>query len=235
MLPVAAVVVDFDGTACRHDVAEHLLERFADPSWRAFDEAWTRGESDSRRTIAGQDALLDADRDTLIAFALEHCPIDPTFVAFRSWLASQDVPVTIASDGFGFYIAPLLAAHGVHDVTVVTNEQGWSGDGRPEAMGFPSGHPECVGCGTCKMLAVQRAREEHGPVAFVGEGASDRYGALYADVTFAKDVLVQRCLEDGVPFLPWNDFDDIREALRSLGEPPGPVAPIRCPGWTLPS
>jgi 2,3-diketo-5-methylthio-1-phosphopentane phosphatase len=234
MLPVGAVVVDFDGTACLHDVAEHLLERFADPSWRDLDEAWERGEIGSRGTVAGQDLLLGAHRDELIGFAVDHCPIDPTFGPFVSWLASHGVPVSVASDGFGFYVEPILAAHGIRDVAVVTNTQRWTSAGRPDGLAFDNGHPECVGCGTCKMRSVVEARETHGPVAFVGEGTSDRYGALYADVAFAKDVLVELCRRDGVPFVPWNDFEDVRRALAVLGRPPGPTAPVRCPGWTVP-
>jgi 2-hydroxy-3-keto-5-methylthiopentenyl-1-phosphate phosphatase len=81
------------------------------------------------------------------------------------------------------------------------------------------------------MLAAVRARERLGPVAFVGEGQSDRYGALYSDIVFAKKDLVRICREDGVPFLPWETFDDVRRVLEDTDELPGPVAPQRCPGW----
>jgi 2-hydroxy-3-keto-5-methylthiopentenyl-1-phosphate phosphatase len=97
--------------------------------------------------------------------------------------------------------------------------------------GVPNGHPVCDWCGTCKMLAVQRAA---GPVAFVGEGHSDRYGALYADIVFAKDALVAICRDDGVPFLPYVDFDDVRRALDMVTDLPGAVDPARCPGWHTP-
>jgi 2-hydroxy-3-keto-5-methylthiopentenyl-1-phosphate phosphatase len=140
-----------------------------------------------------------------------------------SWAQGLGIPVTIVSDGLGLYIEPLLTAAGISDVAVVTND--WAGG----AMAFPNGHPECIWCGTCKMLAVQRAP---GPVAFVGEGHSDRFGALYADIVFAKDVLVELCRDDGVPFLPYEDFDDVRRALESADDLPGAVAPLRCPGWT---
>jgi 2-hydroxy-3-keto-5-methylthiopentenyl-1-phosphate phosphatase len=92
----------------------------------------------------------------------------------------------------------------------------------------------CVGCGTCKMRAVSGHRERLGPVAFVGEGHSDRYGALYADVVFAKKHLVDICRSDGIPFLPWEDFDDVRRGLEALAEASVPVAPDRCPGWEVP-
>jgi 2-hydroxy-3-keto-5-methylthiopentenyl-1-phosphate phosphatase len=84
------------------------------------------------------------------------------------------------------------------------------------------------------MLVAQRLRDAHGPIAFVGEGQSDRYGALYSDVAFAKDALVQICEEDGVPFLPWDTFEDVREALEMLRSLPGSVGGERCLGWTTP-
>jgi 2-hydroxy-3-keto-5-methylthiopentenyl-1-phosphate phosphatase len=225
MLPIGSVLVDFDGTACSHDAAEHLLVEFGDPSWPELDAAWERGELDSRRVISGQAAMLHASLERLIGFALEHCPIDPTFPPFVRWLESLGVSVTIVSDGFGFYIPPLLEAAGIDGVEVVTNT--WSSEGE-ERIRFGNGHAECIGCGTCKMNAVLSAL---GPVAFVGEGMSDRYAAIYSDLVFAKDVLVDIASADGVPIVPWETFDDVREYLETLEAVPSRVGPERCPGW----
>ena len=233
-LPVGAVLVDFDGTACSHDVAEHLLTEFGRANWADYDEAVDLGEIGLREAINAQNAMLDADRPTLLAFARDHCPMDPTFASFVGWLETHDVPVAVVSDGFGFYIEPKLEAVGLQGLTVITNEQVWDHDDRPSSMRFVSGHPRCVGCGTCKMQAVLAYRERYGPVAFIGEGQTDRYGALYADVTFAKLDLVAHCKRDGVPYVAWDSFDDVRGWLDGGHEPPGPVAPIPCPGWTLP-
>jgi 2-hydroxy-3-keto-5-methylthiopentenyl-1-phosphate phosphatase len=216
------VLIDFDGTACLHDVAEHLMDRFGDPTWRDWDDRWLRGEIDTRGAIRAQVAPFAARADELIDYAVDHCPLDPTFAPFVSWCRSNGVATTIVSDGLGLYIEPILAAAGITEMHIVTND--WDGG----AMAFPNGHPECIWCGTCKMLAVQRAS---GPVAFIGEGHSDRYGALYADLVFAKDVLVDLCRDDGVPFLPYEDFDDVRDALTNGTSVPGPVAPEQCPGW----
>jgi len=222
MPPVRSVLVDFDGTACTHDVAEHLMDRFGEPEWRDWDERWIRREVDTRAAIRGQVAPFAAREEELIDYAVEHCPLDPTFPSFVTWCRDNDVSTTIVSDGLGLYIEPILAAAGVTEVPIVTND--WAGG----AMAFPNGHPICDWCGTCKMLAVQRAEA---PVAFIGEGHSDRYGALYADLVFAKDALVEICRDDGVPFVPYEDFDDVRAALEVARTLPGAVAPERCPGW----
>lgn len=222
MLPVRSVLVDFDGTACLHDAAEHLLDEFGDPSWPIYDEAWERGEMGAVEGLRLQAGMLHADTDTMLAYSLSHCPVDPTFAPFVTRCGEEGVPVTLVSDGFGFYIRPLLARVGLTDVPVITND--WV-DGEME---FRNGHPDCVGCGTCKMRAVLEAP---GPVAFVGEGLSDRFGALYADVVFAKDALVGFCRGAGVPFRPWTTFDDVWDALVDGTALPGPVAPVGCPGW----
>ena len=216
------MLIDFDGTACLHDVAEHLMDRFGDPTWREWDDRWLRGEIDTRGAIRAQVVPFAARADELIEYAVDHCPLDPTFAPFVDWCEANGLTTTIVSDGLGLYIEPILAAAGITGMQIVTND--WDGG----AIAFPNGHPECIWCGTCKMLAVQRAP---GPVAFIGEGHSDRYGALYADLVFAKDVLVDLCRDDDVPFLPYQNFDDVRDALTDAATVPGPVAPEQCPGW----
>jgi hypothetical protein len=39
------------------------------------------------------------------------------------------------------------------------------------------------------------------------------------------------CAQDGVPYVPWETFDDVRVALDEANALPGAVAPERCPGW----
>jgi 2-hydroxy-3-keto-5-methylthiopentenyl-1-phosphate phosphatase len=231
VVPLGAIVVDFDGTACSADVSKVLLERFGDPSWPDLDRAVDRGEIGLRAAMHRQAAMLNGTHDEMLAFAIANCPMDPTFRSFVSWSAARDVPLSLASDGFAFYLRPILEAAGMGGLDVATNELRFT-DGRAREMRHPHAHPECVGCGTCKMLIVQRARAVHGPVAFIGEGQSDRYGALYADLVFAKEALVSICERDGVPFLPYRTFDDVRERLESIHVLPGPVSPVTCPGWT---
>jgi 2-hydroxy-3-keto-5-methylthiopentenyl-1-phosphate phosphatase len=227
-----------------------------------------------REAAQHQVAMLRGSREEMLAFALERAELAPTFAPFVGWARERELPLVLASDGFAFYIRPILDRAGLGQLEVVTNELETAGGGGGGASGpagvrvlstepqvgsdrtltdgsdrtgsentgsgrpnpalrlrHPNGHPECLGCGTCKMLAAQRLRERHGPVAFVGEGQSDRYGALYSDIVFAKDALVQICEQDGVPYRAWETFDDVRGALEAAEDLPDAIAPERCPGW----
>jgi 2-hydroxy-3-keto-5-methylthiopentenyl-1-phosphate phosphatase len=228
---VRAILVDFDGTASLDDVSEVLLQEFADPGWPLYDELVDRSEMGLREAGRYQSGMLGGTKDEMLAFALDQCRLDPTFAPFVGWAEESALEITVVSDGFGFYIRPMLEAGGLAQLEVLTNELVVDGE-RPR-LAHPHGHPECRGCGTCKMLAAVTARERVGPVAFVGEGQSDRYGALYSDIVFAKKDLVRICRDDGVPFLPWETFDDVRQVLEHIDRLPGPVAPQRCPGWRL--
>ena len=232
MLPVRALLVDFDGTACLQDVSEMLLDAFGDPGWKALDDAVDWGEMGLREAAGLQAAMLHGSSAQMLAYALEHAELAPTFAPFVEWADANGLPITLASDGFAIYIRPLLEQAGLGRLEVVTNELVLE-DGRVR-LRHPNAHPVCVGCGTCKMLVARRLRETHGSIAFVGEGQSDRYGALYSDIVFAKDALVKICDQDDVPYLPWDTFDDVRNALETLGSLPGPADPEPCLGWTTP-
>jgi 2,3-diketo-5-methylthio-1-phosphopentane phosphatase len=231
-VPVAAVVVDFDGTASDEDVSYRLFERFGRPGWRELDAEFEREAIGSRECLLSQAALLDADPDELLAFVAERFGLAPTFPAFVTWARERRIAVSIASDGLGFHLAPMLRAGGVDHVRVYTNLLSF--DSGVPAFSFPHEHPRCRTCGTCKMGVVLRERAR-GPVAFVGDGFSDRLGALYADVVFAKGHLAAYCDERGVPFVPWTTFDDVRRELESGRRLPGPAETedTRCPGWSV--
>ena len=230
---VRTFVIDFDGTVCPTDVSEGLLQEFGDPTWAAIDEEFQRGEIGSRECLIRQGALLPTGRRSdLLRHATAAYPLQPSFAPFVRWAGRRGIEVVVASDGFGFYIPTMLEAAGVTGVRVVANRSDL--DPPRPAFSFPNAHPSCVTCGVCKMLVVEQARTR-GPVAFVGEGHTDRYGALYADVVFAKDALVELCRADRIPALRWQTFDDVRAALEGRDDLPGPVSPPTCPGWFVPS
>ena len=110
------------------------------------------------------------------------------------------------SAGFRELIAPVLAREGVRlDVlanTVDARPDGWRVRFRDEAS--------CATCGEpCKRGGL--AGE---PYVYVGDGYSDRCAALAAERVFARDGLAGYLDEQGVAYEPFDDLNDVVEALE---------------------
>jgi 2-hydroxy-3-keto-5-methylthiopentenyl-1-phosphate phosphatase len=224
---VGSLLVDFDGTACAADVASELCQRFAPQGWQHYDESVRRGELTPREAIDHQAQLLTGSHEEMLAFVLDSFAIDPGFLAVAAWAEQQQIAVAVVSDGFGFYIEPLLAAAGLPDLPVYANRlvrhpEGWH-------LEHPHQHAECRSCGTCKVLAISRYRARLGTVAFVGDGESDAYAARCADVVFAKLRLAEICRRDGIDYCEWHRFGNVRERL-ARGDVPARRVPADCPG-----
>ena len=134
-------------------------------------------------------------------------PQDAAFPDFVTAVRARGALVEVVSDGLGFYVRSNLAALGLGDVFVATNENtvGKGGAG----MSFPFGHPACFVCGTCKRERVRLHQAAGRVVVFIGDGTSDRFAAAHADVVFAKGSLGRICLAEGWPFHEWSDFAGI--------------------------
>lgn len=139
MLPVRALFVDFDGTACVRDVSEMLLDTFGEPGWERFDEAVDRGEMGLREAGAHQVEMLRGSREEMLVFALPRAQLTPSFPTFVAWAEERDLPLVLASDGFAFYIRPILEEAGLGHLEVVTNPLVFEGPA-PFQL-HPNGHP----------------------------------------------------------------------------------------------
>jgi 2-hydroxy-3-keto-5-methylthiopentenyl-1-phosphate phosphatase len=232
---IRAVVLDFDGAICPADVTEALLRTYGDPAWWRIEQEMRSGELSLRGALVRQAALLNGDLNEWLSFAISEHPLDPSFEPFVRWARDEGVTLAVASDGLGFYIEPMLEAAGIDGIAVHSNR--FTPANGAMQLSFPEANPVCVGCGTCKMQIVTQYRQRLGATAFVGEGYSDRYGAVFADLTFAKRHLAELCESTGIPFTPWETYDDVREGLScrtesDLASRGGRRLPDRCPGWT---
>jgi 2,3-diketo-5-methylthio-1-phosphopentane phosphatase len=244
--PPLAVLVDYDGTIARTDVSDALVAAFVTAEWKSRAAEYDAGLVGSRGLMEWEIGLIAADPDALRATAAAQ-PHDPTFRPFVELAHSAGIPVEVVSDGFGFFIEPALAALGVVDVPVATALTTF--DGGPH-IEFPHGNPTCLVCGTCKRNRVLAHQAAGRAVVFVGDGRPDRYAAGYSDLVFAKDALVEICVDAGLPFRRWTEFAEIHEWLEGQlaafwADPaslPGPKArPLFCgaevwgPGRTDPA
>lgn len=211
------ILCDFDGTIAPVDTVDLLLERLADPSWRLLEEQWVRGEIGSRECMAEQIALIRGGWRG-IERVLDEVEIAPTFAPFAAWCRSRGVPLFVASDGLDRVIAHLLARDGIQVDAVCASQLVESRDSRL-SLRFPQmALPTCCGAEVCKccFFPVTAPGEQR---ILIGDGRSDFCAAGQADVVFAFSSLSLHCGQNDIPFIPFTDFDGVRELLSQALNP----------------
>src|SRR5258708_1400272 len=127
--PQIRMFVDFDGTIALEDTTAVILERFAEPEWRAIEAEWLAGRIGSGECMARQVDLIRAlphEIDDLV----EDIPLDPHFLAFSALCRDSGIPLTVVSDGLDQVVTKMLARGGVN-VPVRANRLEWRGTDGP--------------------------------------------------------------------------------------------------------
>ena len=195
------LILDWDGTVTVRDTLWMLLERFGDR------EVFDRLERGLGTTHSHQEvmelefATVRAPLAEAVDFVLAEAQIRPGFAA----LAERFRPL-ILSSGFHETIEPVLAREGV-SLEVVANRLDPRPDGWRVLWADDAPCPECGDI--CKRRSLPAGR----PLAYVGDGYSDRCAALAADRIFARGGLAEYLEAEGVPFERFETFDDVAAAL----------------------
>jgi 2-hydroxy-3-keto-5-methylthiopentenyl-1-phosphate phosphatase len=210
------VVCDFDGTVCRVDMCNEILDHFAG-DWEAIDRAYAAGEVGSRAAYSRIAPLIRTNRLQVLDFILQHERLDPFFPEFLSFCRGRKIELKIVSDGLDVYIEAILAKHGL-DVEFYSNRLVFREDDRI-GVDFPPASEECGRCGTCKRSLLDRFRSDYDRIIYVGDGHSDICAARTADQIFAKDILYEKLMDNSTPCIRYDDFGDIRRCLeKSLAD-----------------
>ena len=203
--PVASaavdLVVDWDGTVTVRDSQWMLLERFGDRNLFAATEQALGRTLSYREVMEAQLATVRVPLDEAVAFLVEGVEVRAGFAA----LVERFAPLLLSS-GFVETIEPILAREGVR-AELIANRL----DPRPD--GWRILWADDAPCPVCGDLCKRRALPTGRPLVYVGDGYSDRCAALAADRVFATRALAEYLAAEGVPFEPFETFDDVAAAL----------------------
>jgi 2-hydroxy-3-keto-5-methylthiopentenyl-1-phosphate phosphatase len=125
----------------------------------------------------------------------------------------------VVSDGFDNYISRILNRNVGSAVSanlhVWANTLAQTGEKSWEAS-FPFFADICVhGCATCKPAVMSLSNPFEAQTIFVGDGLSDRFAGVDADVVFAKSSLAVYCRKAGISM---TEYCDLRSVAASLDQ-----------------
>lgn len=206
------VFCDFDGTITCVDATDAVLAAFALPAWREWEQRWVNGRITSQECLARQVELIQADRETLSAFAAD-LPIDEGIIDLYQRCKERGVPLTIVSDGIDFIVEAVLRRHGLLHLPVFSNHLRWDDHGHP-TLSFPFAENVCEsGAGTCKCALTLPADPRSSCPVYIGDGRSDQCVSGKMQTVFAKGTLRNWCERTGIPCIPFETLADVADHL----------------------
>jgi 2-hydroxy-3-keto-5-methylthiopentenyl-1-phosphate phosphatase len=222
------VFSDFDGTITTIDVTDEILSELAHPSWEQVETEWVRGMIGSRECLSRQMALVDASEEQLNSL-IKSIPVDPGFADFYQYLRKRRVPFYVLSDGFDYVIRRVLERCGVNGPLRNGSHLFSSSlavEGKRLVTSFLHGPEPCQhGCATCKAAIIERLRQNHHPVVFIGDGLSDRFAVEVSDVIFAKRQLLAYCSDKDIVCRAFETFADVQKQMAEAIAAANPPAP----------
>ncbi len=210
-----AYIVDFDGTITTLDISYELAIRLAGEGYEDIDHVYRQKEIPIREWLKRTAQVLPHDLNLLLSKSLKWAAIRPGFDLFLEHARKQDSPVIIASDGFGFYIEPILRKHGfIEEIRFIyRNDTYINAEGKLEVK-TPHAHGICTVCGNCKALHVLNLKKQGRPVIYIGDGSNDRFGASWGDYIYARDQLAEYSRKYNFDHSQWSNFYDIIDVSK---------------------
>ncbi|MEX0974722.1 MAG: HAD-IB family phosphatase [Bacillota bacterium] len=220
MGPRLVFAMDFDGTITTPDATHILRDTFVPKDVAEGIRLNAAVKSPPGRDWLGAyAAYFPNDPKMLIDLVLRNTEFRPGFLEFVEWARSKGYGLATISNGYGFYVDPMLRSAGITDIEVYRNDVDFASPPRV-VIGHP--HPTCKTCASCKVRCVEELLRDYDRAVFVGDGLGDRFGAARSHAIFGRDKLANFCEGAGIPFTRWDDFFDIMDSVEKglkLAEP----------------
>lgn len=208
------IFCDFDGTITNNDNIIAIMKHFDPPGWSPIKDDILAQNISIREGVAKMFSLLpSAKKDEVVDYVLEQAEIREGFAEFVAYAKEQDIPLYIVSGGIDFFVHPLLEPFGPF-AGVYCNEADFSGD--TIRISFPHGcDGECTsqGCGCCKPSIIRNLLESGSDSIVIGDSITDLEAAKRADLVIARDFLIEKCEELGLPYEPFENFRDVMSII----------------------
>ncbi|HEY9638476.1 MAG TPA: HAD-IB family phosphatase [Coleofasciculaceae cyanobacterium] len=207
------VFCDFDGTITAEETFVGMLKKLApELSEQLMPEMYAR-----RLTLReGVRQLLESIPSTRYSEIIDYAkpkPIRPGLVELLDFLDAEGVPLVVVSGGLRGMVETVLSQPSTGTPPLLERVAAIYAvdvDTTGEFMGVQSqfeGGTELVS--KVKVMAQHPANEQ----IAIGDSVTDLEIALHAPIVFARDRLIQYLDEHNKPYIPWNDFFDIRQHL----------------------
>lgn len=201
--------LDFDGTITAEETLDGVMRRTIDPELfeRKLAEMMAGKISLAEALHEGLESI-PANKMDLILDYVRSVPVREGFPELLDSMKSAGIPVVVISGGLKPYIEEKLAPYKDRLLDIYSVDIDSSGD-KIKLLPSHEGNGELMQ----KNLIMEKY--DYQMAICAGDGHTDVRMALKSDLVFARDTLAGHLDKLSVPYIRWNDFNDIREYLLS--------------------
>ncbi|MBD2413110.1 2-hydroxy-3-keto-5-methylthiopentenyl-1-phosphate phosphatase [Nostoc calcicola FACHB-389] len=200
------VFCDFDGTITVEETFVAIIKKFApELSTKLLPEMYAQRLTLREGVREILQSIPSSSYAEILEFTLSQAT-RPGFIELLDFLDFQGVPLVVVSGGLRGMVEIVLGAtqqriHAIHAVDVDTS------DTLLKVRSDYEGETELVA--KVQVMAEYPADEK----IAIGDSITDLNMGLEASVVFARDRLAEYLNKYQKPYIPWNDFSDIRDYL----------------------
>ncbi len=212
------VYCDFDGTLAAEDVGNRLFRTFGGERAEDIVRQYRSGQINARECLSREcHSIGQVKKEELLSF-VSRFRLDPHAVEFVRFCRSNDIPLTILSDGLDLYVEKILSDADLGDVPWFANRATWieGPQGAELVPSFPYRDEHCDRCGNCKRNHIVTGSADDDVVVYIGDGFSDRCPVRYADIVFAKNDLLVYCQQQNISYFEFRHLGDVRDRLEKI-------------------
>ncbi len=204
---IDAIYCDFDGTITKKDSVNGFFEKYTGDKWFESEKLWIEGKISSRENAIIQVGLLKNISQKQLNDYINSIEIDDYFLDFVDYIKSNNIKLTILSDGFDLFIKKVLERYDL-DIPYYANKLIYNnGEFNIE---FPYYNENCAKkAGMCKCQKVKENR-----FCYIGDGTSDLCIASKADFLFASKNLHEYCKKNNINHSHFTSFRNIIDILN---------------------
>ena len=211
------IVSDFDGTITIDDTNGMLFLVCGNEENAQIEEDFIADKMSNREAMERHFEIMNLSLLEYYAFLDSHIEIDPTFDEFLLEVQRKKIPLCIVSAGFRQGVKRVLGEKRLSNIKVYANDL----IGTERLSTLFAQEPNCnraIGpCGNCKKAVLASIKNDVGKkIIFIGDGLTDRCATEEAEIVFAKKTLAKHCMDENIPYKPYESFSDITKFLSSL-------------------
>ncbi|PLT28966.1 2-hydroxy-3-keto-5-methylthiopentenyl-1-phosphate phosphatase [Peribacillus deserti] len=208
------IFCDFDGTITDSDNIIALMKAYGPQGWDRLKEQVLQKEISISEGVGKMFSLLESGlKQDIIDFVVREAKIRPGFKEFVDFTKEQQIPFYVVSGGIDFFVEPMLKKY-VSMESVYCNHGNFNGEFIQ--IEWPHSCDEhCEnGCGCCKPSIMRKLADDSNFQIVIGDSITDLEAAKKADLVLARDFLIEKCKEEGIPYQPFTTFYDCINILK---------------------